>query len=120
MSRRDNLVAVGSDPDSAATAEPSSTAAPEHEELRVEEMWEDEPAPRRFGWIVPTLAILAVLGWTGFFGWAHQREMLGGGTPQEWSDWIVAWSAPVLLVVALWLLAMRNSRREASRFADAA
>ena len=120
MSRRENLVAVGSEPGSAATAEPVETAEPAQEELVVEEAWEDEPAPRRFGWIVPTLAILAVLGWTGFFGWAHQRAILAGGTPQEWSGWIVSWSVPVLLVVALWLLAMRNSRREASRFADAA
>lgn len=119
MSRRDNLVAVGSEPDSAAAAEPAEGAVPAQDEVVVEEVW-DEPAPRRFGWIVPTLAILAVLGWTAFFGWAHQREILAGGAPQEWSGWIVSWAVPVLLVVSLWLLAMRNSRREASRFADAA
>jgi hypothetical protein len=120
MSRRENLVAVGSQPDGAQIAEPAEAAGPAPDELLVEEVWEEEPAPRRFDWIVPTLAVLAVLGWTGFFGWAHQREILAGATPQQWIDWIVAWSVPVLLVVALWLLAMRNSRREASRFADAA
>src|SRR5690606_22820663 len=40
--------------------------------------------------------------------------------PAEWSALIVDWSVPVLLIVALWLLAMRNSRREAARFTDAA
>ena len=120
MSRRDNLVAVGSEPDSAPTTEPAHSAAADQEELVAEEMWEEEPAPRRFGWVVPTLAVLTILGWTGFFGWAHQNEILDGGTPREWSEWIVSWSVPVLLVVALWLLVMRNSRREASRFADAA
>ena len=120
MSRREKLVAVGSEPDAAQIAEPAQAAEPPQEELVVEEVWEEEPAPRRFGWIVPALAILAALGWTGFFGWAHQREILAGGTPQDWSGWIVSWAVPVLLIVSLWLLAMRNSRREASRFAEAA
>lgn len=120
MSRRENLVAVGSEPDGAQIAEPAEAADTAPDELLVEEVWEDDAPPRSFGWIVPTLGVLAVLGWTGFFGWAHQREILAGGTPQEWSEWIVSWAVPVLLVVSLWLLAMRNSRREASRFADAA
>ena len=122
MSRRENLVAIGSDPDRAAetAVEPAVAEHAVVEEQRVEEVWEDEPAPRRYGWAAPTLAILAVLGWTAFFGFAHRGEMLAGGTPEQWSGWIVAWSVPVLLVVSLWLLAMRNSRREASRFADAA
>src|SRR5688572_12015608 len=120
MSRRDNLVAVGSEPDSASATEQAQTAGTEHEELVIEEAWEEDAARRGFAWVVPTLAVLAVLGWSGFFGWAHQREIMDGGTPQEWSAWIVSWSVPVLLVVALWILAMRNSRREASRFAEAA
>lgn len=86
------------------------------------EEWDDgEPAPTdRFGWLLPALALLAVAGWTGFFGWVHQNEMLSGANPVQWAEWIVDWTIPVLLVVALWLLAMRNSRREASRFATAA
>lgn len=70
-----------------------------------------------WGWLVPTLAILTILGWTGFFGWVHQAEILAGATPAQWSAWITEWCIPVLLVIGLWLLAMRNSRREASRFA---
>lgn len=126
MSRRDKLVAVGSDPDGTEHAEPAETAevAPDEmsfeDEISVEDAWEDEPPPRGSGWILPTIAMLAILGWTGFYGWANQREILAGGTPQQWSGWIVAWAVPVLLVVSLWLLAMRNSRREAGRFADAA
>ncbi len=123
MTRREKLVAVGSDaeqPENVA-AEPAATGETlVIEEPATEEVWEDESRPRRWGWLVPTLAMLAVLGWTGFFGWAHQGEILRGGTPEQWSGWIVAWSVPVLLVVALWLLALRHSRREASRFADVA
>jgi chromosome segregation ATPase len=123
MSRRDNLVAVGSDPEHAEStaAEPVVSEEAVVEEQPVEQAWEDEePARPRFGWAVPALAVLAILGWTGFFGWAHQAEILAGGTPEQWSGWIVAWSVPVLLVVSLWLLAMRHSRREAARFADVA
>src|SRR5690606_790383 len=120
MSRREKLVAVGSEPDGAQVAEPAEAAESAQDELLVEEVWEEEPAPRRSGRVVTTLAILAILGGTGCCGWAHQREILAGGTPQEWSGWIVSWAVPVLLVVSLWLLAMRNSRRGASRFAEAA
>ncbi len=45
---------------------------------------------------------------------------LGGLTPIEGSDLLTQWAVPVLLVVGLWLLAMRSSRREASRFANVA
>ncbi|MCP5396690.1 MAG: ATPase [Sphingomonadaceae bacterium] len=77
-------------------------------------------APHSFVWVLPAIAGLAILGWTGFFGWAHQAEILAGGTPQQWSSWIVQWSVPTLLVIGTWLLAMRNSRREAVRFTDTA
>jgi hypothetical protein len=115
-------VAIGSDPELAKNAAAGQPAADETLILdeQVEDVWEDEPAPRNWGWIVPALAVLAVLGWSGFFGWAHQGQILRGGTPDQWSGWIVAWTVPVLLVVALWLLALRHSRHEAGRFADVA
>ena len=129
MNNRKNLVAVGSEAqgDAAVAAEPEVALeldTPVEETVAVDEyeLEDEQPAQQlgRFGWGVPTLAILAVLGWSGFFGWVHQREMLAGASPAQWSDWVVAWSVPVLLVVALWLLAMRNSRREAARFGEAA
>jgi hypothetical protein len=122
MTRRENLVAIGSDPELAKNAAAGAAAAEEPLVLdkTVEEVWEDETAPRNRGWIVPSLAVLVILGWTAFFGWAHEREMLAGGTPEQWSGWIVAWAVPVLLVVSLWLLALRHSRRDAGRFTDVA
>ena len=130
MVERKNLVAVGPEQQTgepAETAEAAPSAAegqtPADEYLLVEDEWsEDEPERRigRFGWILPALAVLAVLGWTGFFGWVHQREILAGASPAQWSAWVVDWAVPVLLVVALWLLALRNSRREAARFGAAA
>ena len=120
MTRRENLVAIGSDTELAKATAAEAAAADDTLVLDqpVDDAWEEEPAPRRWDWIVPALAVLATLGWTAFFGWAHQ--IANGGTPEQWSGWIVAWAVPVLLVVSLWLLAMRHSRREGARFADVA
>ncbi|MBU0670005.1 MAG: hypothetical protein KKG32_08085, partial [Alphaproteobacteria bacterium] len=86
-----------------------------------EQEWlEDAPARRSLSWIIPAAAGLLILGWSGFFGWANRNDILAGGTPQQWIGWITAWAVPVLLVVGIWLLAMRNSAREAHRFGDAA
>ena len=122
MSRRENLVAVGSDAEPTQGTAAEQAAAEETLVLDepIEELWEDEPAPRSRDWLVPSLAVLATLAWTGFFGWAHRGEMLAGGTAEQWSGWIVAWAVPVLLVVSLWLLALRHSRREAARFGNVA
>src|SRR6188768_3286084 len=125
MTNRKTLVAVGPDAnnqsvetEALAGSEPLAASA-EPEQIFVEE---EEPSRLggTFGWILPTLAFLAVAGWSAFFAWVHQRTLLAGASPAQWSQWIVDWSVPVLLVVALWLLAMRNSRRESARFGDAA
>lgn len=93
-------------------------------ELELSEIWLDEAepaaAPTRFGWLAPTLAILAAAGWTGFYGWAHQSAMLNGAAPADWAAWAVQWAVPVALIGIVWLLAMRSSRAEANRFAASA
>lgn len=81
---------------------------------------EEVPEGRDLGWIAPALFLLAILGWTGFFGWAYQGELMLGGTPQEWIGWITAWVGPVLLIIGMWLLLLRTSRREAHRFGNVA
>lgn len=81
---------------------------------------ETEPDAPRFGWVAPALAVLTIAGWTGFFGWAHWPAIAGGAAPQDWASWIVQWAVPVALVGIVWLLAMRSSRAEASRFAASA
>lgn len=82
---------------------------------------EDEPAAHvSRGWIAPALALVATLGWTAWFVWARQGEMLGGASPARWTQWLGEWAVPVLLIGVGWLLAMRSSRREALRFGDAA
>src|SRR5687768_3395969 len=111
MVERKNLVAVGPEQQAgdagqaADSAEIASEAeAPPEQPIFEDEWLDDEPVRRigRFSWVVPTLAVLAVLGWTGFFGWIHQREILAGASPAQWAEWVGDWAVPVLLVVALW------------------
>lgn len=125
MSNGSNIRVVGPDnaPETAADSAEAVLREPiELEEEYFEQWEEDEDAvrPRSTAWILPLLAVLAIGGWTGFYGWAHQTEIFSGGTPQQWSGWIIAWSIPVLLIVSLWILALRNSAREAARYGEVA
>src|SRR5687768_13525792 len=114
MSGGTHMRAVG--PEGGADA-PGATAAAADEPLTLDASWaEDAPADEAWdevaprvsrGWVVPTLAVMAVVGWSGFFGWAHRAELLTGVTPQGASQLVVAWAVPVLLVLALCLLALR-------------
>lgn len=84
---------------------------------------EDHVKPRRLTeWVTPATAIVAALGWTGFYFWAMRGELVSaaGATPSQWVRLIADWSVPVLLIGVAWLIAMRNSRAEARRFADTA
>lgn len=110
--------------DAGDAAIPEGEAAPESGEILLEESWEEpsaDTAPSTRGaWIAPALALLAMAGWTGFFGWTVSVEALAGAAPGTWAGWIVSWSVPMGLIGILWLLAMRSSRAEASRFAASA
>ena len=124
MTGGSHIRAVGPEGAQDANVQPAGGTTDEPLSLEPDwaESWEEEeqPSARRFTWIMPTLAILAVVGWTGFYIWALRDTVLAGGTPTQWVGWIINWSVPVLLVITLWLLAMRTSHREAGRFADTA
>lgn len=84
---------------------------------------EDTPHPPRrdwFGLTAGVLALSAVIGWSVLFFTVNQGALTGGAPLAQWSMLIRDWAIPVLLVAVLWLVAMRNSRREASRFGDTA
>ena len=76
------------------------------------------PAAPRPRWIVPALASLAAAGWTGFFA-ATQGAAIMASAPMA-GGWVAQWSAPMVLVGVVYLIATRSSRAEAGRFADAA
>ena len=129
MTRGSRIVAIDAGAPEGATGETQSSTSAEAP-LTLEEAWAEAPAaeedyapaPRR-AWLpimAATVAVLAVIGWSALFFLAHQAELLAGGTVQQWATWLSDWSVPVLLVAVAWLLVMRNSRREASRFGDTA
>lgn len=129
MARRHQMRALGRKggaDDAAGTAiteEHGPSDASDAEPLLLEEAWaepEFEASRPRFGWLAPTLAILLMAGWTGFFAWAISAEALAGAPPAAWSGWIVQWSVPMALIGVGWLLMMRSSRAEANRFAASA
>ncbi len=120
-----HIVAIGQGVESAPAG--NSTTPIDDEPLALDASWaepdsaeEDLVAPRNFVWIGPVLATIAAVAWTTFFVWTNRAEMLAPATPAKWVAWIAAWSPTVLLVAVGYLIAMRSSSREASRFGDAA
>lgn len=123
MTRGSRIIAIdASAPEGAAqTAEagPETSLAPES--AAQDAAAEQARAPRRWWPIVAAvIALLTVAGWTALFGLAHQAELQAASTPQQWATWLADWAAPVLLVAVVWLIVMRSSTREASRFGTAA
>ncbi|HVR89597.1 MAG TPA: ATPase [Novosphingobium sp.] len=127
MTGGSRIVAIGTGGQEATPEAVIETSA-DDTALTLEEAWEEnweaeEPPARRTPWrgfAAPLFALLAIAAWTGAFGWAHRAAMLAPATIDQWLGWIGDWSGPVLLVCVLWLIAMRNSAREAARFGNAA
>ena len=132
MSGGKHIRAIGPDaaPQASAThAQEGSDAAETAGTLDLADYTEDyvdeaafAAAPARFAWIAPALAIAAIAGWSGLYGWAMRGQLAtaASAAPAEWTRWIIDWSVPVLLVCVIWLLTMRHSRAEAKRFAQTA
>jgi hypothetical protein len=119
----------GADQSTARVIMPDETGEPlELEEVFIEGPAANEgeypaaPSPSRLTWLARAIAIAAILGWSALYGWAMQAELLRAAEaqPSTWVRWIIDWSVPVLLVAVIWLIAMRNSEREANRFAATA
>jgi hypothetical protein len=82
---------------------------------------EDTASARRWSsYAAPSLLIFAFLGWTGFFGWTYFAEAERGLGNERIVSLIGIWTVPTLLLAVIWLLVMRNSRAEATRFGDVA
>ena len=99
---------------------PSEIAAPEVEEEYLEYEEISGSGRRWYDWILPMSFIGAIAGWTGFYAGTRREAILAGAGAEQWIGWISQWAIPTLLVIAVWLLVARSSKREAARFGDAA
>ena len=78
----------------------------------------DEAVPRSgiARHVMPILLLMAFIAWSVFFALTYWPEAQAGMANERIVVLIVTWSVPTLLVAVTWLLAMRNSSREATRF----
>ena len=123
MGNGSHIRAVGDD--GATEVDVSEEAPLELDTLLIEDDWlevEEEAVKLRSwrDWILPGIFLNAIIAWTAFFVWAHYAKMLAGAGFEQWSTWATQWATPTLLVMAIWLVAMRSSKREAARFGDVA
>ncbi|MFM5884438.1 MAG: ATPase [Novosphingobium sp.] len=122
MTGGSRIVAIDAGAPDSALAEPQIDSQ-DDAVLIADEVWE-EPAPpphrNTIGIVAAIAALAAIAGWSALFFSVNQAAMLAGGSAAEWLGWIRDWSMPVLLVGVAWLIAMRNSRREAQRFGETA
>jgi len=58
---------------------------------------------------MPLIASVAIAVWTAFFLWANLGAASPRAGPEDWTGLLAQWSMPVLLVIGLWLLALRNT-----------
>lgn len=71
--------------------------------------------------VLPLLLLaLAAAGWTGFFLWANRDIFTTMPAARAGIDLLTQWCLPIATLGVGYLLYMRNSTREAGRFADVA
>jgi len=77
---------------------------------------EEYEAPRRSGWVLPAVALVATLGWLGAMGWLLRGSFGAPMAPAALVQLIAALCVPPALIGILYLLTLRTSRVEAQRF----
>ena len=75
-------------------------------------------APALSRYIPALLLAVSALGWTGFFFWANRDIFATIPTPKYAIDLLTQWCLPIGTLGVGYLLYMRNSTKEANRFAD--
>ena len=121
MSGGNSIRAIGANEPEAGADIGAEQVAPlmdDAEQAWTDESWDADDAPARPArqWIAPTLAFLALAGWSAFFGWAFRTELLSLPTAQRGIEFLAQWAVPALLIASAWLITMRSSNREAQRF----
>lgn len=67
-------------------------------------------------YVVPTLLLIAFSAWSAFFCLTYWPEAQFGMNNDRIITLIVTWAVPSLFIAVLWMLVMRNSSQEATRF----
>ncbi len=108
--------------ESEGLAEPLNLVEPVDSQWEYSSFTDDRSSRPHIGFasLASSTAFASVIGWTGFFGWTYRDEMHAGILPNRIIELVTNWSIPVALVGILWILAQRNSRAEATRFAGTA
>lgn len=121
MTRRTRIVAIGGEAEAAQDQKQFVEAdAPLELHEEYADPATDRPFAARSAWLPQALALATLAGWTGYFAWAHFPEILDQSSPTIWIRWLGDWSLPALVIGVAWLIAMRSSQREASRFGNVA
>ncbi len=67
---------------------------------------------------MPVLFLVVAVGWSGVFFWAYRDIFTTIPTPKDAIALLTQWCLPIATLGVGYLLYMRNSTREANRFAD--
>ena len=122
MSDRTGPVAVDPEREPVANTDEWEAA----DEKGAEPEWialEEASAPTRSRWsnalLVPALIAALALAWTAAFVLARAPWPRSPSFAHV-TDAVIAWSIPVTMLLIVWLIAIRTSRREIGRFSDRA
>jgi len=92
-------------------------AVEEYLEEQSADDWQKPGVSRLFA---PAILLTTSIAWTAFFAVTYWPELRAGISNSRIIDLIAIWAVPALFIAVLWLLAMRNSSREATRFGHVA
>ncbi len=130
MNERSRIIPLeGTNPESAAPDyrdsgggfdTPASEKTPSHHDERDREEYDSGLKRPDRGWLVAAIAGVLIVAWTAAFVLAVILPQTAVVSPDQWVWWVSQWSVPVALILMVFLLIMRTSRREADRFADVA
>jgi hypothetical protein len=95
----------------------------ENEETSFSSRYSDDEYREPRSWlpfIAPAGLIFALVGWTAGFALAMRSEFSVAITGERAVALIVNWTVPAVLIGIIWLILLRSSKVEASRFGDVA
>ena len=93
-----------------------SVDEPAESPVEAEAEIDEDVSTSRFSWVGPSIALNTAAAWLGVVAWLSIPTLSKGLAPLALLEWVAAACIPLLLIIALWQLAMRTSTAEARRF----